>query len=191
MDQSYYFKNAAWVGKAERTEKTFSVLRGRFNVCSIKRVTLNVLGLGFFKCYINGKCINPDTFLPLSSDFEATCDFARRAGFLMIHVFPYSKRRGTVAAEMKGQIPESVKHERVKVLTGISREIRSRILDEKIANGSPIEVLFETCRDGFAHGHTSDFIEVRVKTDKNLHGLFRSVSLISHDGDVCEGRIID
>ena len=74
MDQSYYFKNAAWVGKSERTEKTFSVLRGRFHVCSIKRVTLNVLGLGFFKCYINGKCINPDTFLPLSSDFEATCD---------------------------------------------------------------------------------------------------------------------
>lgn len=32
------------------------------------------MGLGFFKCYINGKCINPDTFLPLSSDFEPTCD---------------------------------------------------------------------------------------------------------------------
>lgn len=74
MDKSYYFKNAAWVGKAERTATTFSVLRGLFNVCTIKRVTLNVLGLGFFKCYINGKCINPDTFLPLSSDFEATCD---------------------------------------------------------------------------------------------------------------------
>ena len=74
MDKSYFFKNAVWVGKADRTAKTFSVLRGRFNVCSIKRVTLNVLGLGFFKCYINGKCINPDTFLPLSSDFEATCD---------------------------------------------------------------------------------------------------------------------
>ncbi len=124
-------------------------------------------------------------------DFEATCDFARRAGFLMIHVFPYSKRRGTVAAEMKGQIPESVKHERVRVLTEISREIRARILDEKIAEGRPVEVLFETCRDGFAHGHTADFIEVRVETDKKLHGLFRSVTLISHDGDVCEGKIID
>ena len=74
MEKSYFFRNAAWVGKAERTAKTFSVLRGRFNVNSIKKVTLNVLGLGFFKCYINGKCINPDTFLPLSSDFEATCD---------------------------------------------------------------------------------------------------------------------
>ena len=74
MKQSYFFKNAAWVGKAERTAETFSVLRGSFHVNSIKKVTLNVLGLGFFKCYINGKCINPDTFLPLSSDFEATCD---------------------------------------------------------------------------------------------------------------------
>ena len=74
MDQSHFFKNAAWVGKAERTAKTFSVLRGYFHVTSIKKITLNVLGLGFFKCYVNGKCINPDTFLPLSSDFEPTCD---------------------------------------------------------------------------------------------------------------------
>ena len=74
MEKSHFFKNAAWVGKAERTPKTFSVLRGSFDLQSVKRVTLNALGLGFFKCYINGKCINPDTFLPLSSDFEATCD---------------------------------------------------------------------------------------------------------------------
>ena len=74
MEKSHYFKNAAWVGKAERTRETFSVLRGRFHVDTVRKVTLNILGLGFFKCYINGKCVNPDTFLPLSSDYEATCD---------------------------------------------------------------------------------------------------------------------
>ena len=74
MDRSFFFKNAVWVGRADRSVDTFTVLRGRFTVSEIKRVTLNVLGLGFFKCYINGKCINPDTFLPLSSDFEASCD---------------------------------------------------------------------------------------------------------------------
>ncbi|MBQ7302787.1 MAG: family 78 glycoside hydrolase catalytic domain [Clostridia bacterium] len=74
MDKSFFFGDAAWVGKAERTEKTFTVLRGRFDIDTPKKVTLNVLGLGFFKCYINGVCINPDTFLPLSSDFEASCD---------------------------------------------------------------------------------------------------------------------
>ena len=74
MTRSNFFRNAAWVGKATRDRNTFTVLRGRFTAESARKVTLNVLGLGFFKCYINGACINPDTFLPLSSDFEAGAD---------------------------------------------------------------------------------------------------------------------
>ena len=74
MTQSFFFQNAKWVGARERTATTFSVLRGRFSVKPEEKVSLNVLGLGFFKCYINGTCINPDTFLPLSSDYEASCD---------------------------------------------------------------------------------------------------------------------
>ena len=74
MEKSYFFKHAAWVGKAERDPQTLSVLRGHFNVHDIEKVTLNVLGLGLFKCYINGTCVNPDTFLPLASDYEASCD---------------------------------------------------------------------------------------------------------------------
>ncbi len=74
MTQECFFKNAKWVGAENRSPKTFSVLRGYFNIDFVKKVNLNILGLGFFKCYINGKCINPDTFLPLSSDFENTCD---------------------------------------------------------------------------------------------------------------------
>lgn len=74
MTQEHFFGNAKWVGAPERTAASFSVLRGRFSIKSTDKVTLNVLGLGFFKCYINGVCINPDTFLPLSSDYEASCD---------------------------------------------------------------------------------------------------------------------
>ena len=74
MEKSFFFKNAVWVGKKVRDEKTFTVIRGRFTISEIKKVTINVLGLGFFKCYINGICINPDTFLPLSSDYEPSCD---------------------------------------------------------------------------------------------------------------------
>lgn len=74
MTQEYYFGSAKWVGASERTANTFSVLRGRFNAKAGERVSLNILGLGFFKCYINGVCINPDTFLPLSSDYEAGAD---------------------------------------------------------------------------------------------------------------------
>lgn len=74
MKQEFYFRNAKWVGAPERTASTFSVLRGRFTLDEVGEVSLNILGLGFFKCYVNGVCINPDTFLPLSSDYEASCD---------------------------------------------------------------------------------------------------------------------
>ena len=71
MQQMHFFPNARWVGAAERTATTFSVLRGSFDGDGVTKATLNVLGLGFFKCYINGTCIDPDTFLPLSSEYEA------------------------------------------------------------------------------------------------------------------------
>ena len=74
MNQQYFFRNAKWIGVENRTAESFSVIRGYFDLDKIKKVTLNILGLGFFKCYINGVCINPDTFLPLSSDFEAGSD---------------------------------------------------------------------------------------------------------------------
>lgn len=74
MKQEYYFGNAKWIGASERTKDTFSVIRGHFFIKEKGKATLNILGLGFFKCYINGALINPDTFLPLSSDFEGSCD---------------------------------------------------------------------------------------------------------------------
>ena len=64
MTRSHFFRDAAWVGKAQRTRDTFTVLRGYFTAESARKVTLNVLGLGFFKCYINGICINPFTSFP-------------------------------------------------------------------------------------------------------------------------------
>ena len=123
-------------------------------------------------------------------DFKATCQFAKDAEFLMIHVFPYSKRKGTLAAEMHDQIAESIKKERVHILTEISKEIRCRLLDKKIKENHAVEVLFETFADGYVYGHTPDFIEVKVISESPMHGELSRVRLISHDGNVCEGEIV-
>lgn len=74
MQQEHYFGGARWVGAPERTATDFAILRGHFHLEGDETVTLRALGLGFFHCYINGHCLNPDTFLPLSSDYEASCD---------------------------------------------------------------------------------------------------------------------
>ena len=108
----------------------------------------------------------------------------------MVHVFPYSKRRGTPAATMPYQIPEEIKKQRVHILSEISRETRRNILDREIAENSVTEVLFETYQDGYVYGHTSDFIEVKAKSDIAMHGELATVKLLSHNGDICDGEII-
>lgn len=72
MDQRSYFSGAVWVGAAPVDGKTpaFSVLRGHFEAKKGEKARLFILGLGFFRCRINGTLINPDSFLPLSTDYE-------------------------------------------------------------------------------------------------------------------------
>lgn len=82
MKQQEIFKDAIWVCAAPDYEKVdtskvpyFPVLRGKFTVSGVKSAKLYVLGLGFFHCYINGKRVGDDLFLPLSSDYEPRRDF--------------------------------------------------------------------------------------------------------------------
>ena len=123
-------------------------------------------------------------------DFEASCDFVRKAGFLMVHAFPYSKRKGTPAAAMKEQIPEDVKKQRVHTLCEICREVRSEILDGIVSEHRPIEVLFESFDGEYVSGHTSDFVEVKVKSQSGMHGVLARVLPVSHDGEACIGELI-
>ncbi len=111
-------------------------------------------------------------------EFAATLEFARRARFLHIHVFPYSRRAGTPAATMPGQVSEAVKHERVAALSRVSEESCAAILDGVLASGQLLSVLPETHGEGYFLGHTPHFLEVRVLTD----------GLVS-DGELPDGEL--
>jgi threonylcarbamoyladenosine tRNA methylthiotransferase MtaB len=65
-------------------------------------------------------------------DFQKTLDFAKEISFSKIHVFPYSKREGTPAADMPEQVPEVVKSERAKVLRELSDELRKLEFKKRI-----------------------------------------------------------
>lgn len=123
--------------------------------------------------------------------FAETVEFAKQAGFLMMHVFPYSKRSGTPAAEMDGQLDGAVKKDRVARLTAVGKEIRCGILDRAIHETKSSTVLFETFKDGFVYGHTDNFLEVRARHDTPIHSEFRNVKFISHDGEIIDAEITD
>ena len=117
-------------------------------------------------------------------EFAESADFARKAGFLHIHVFPYSKRSGTPAATMKDQVPEAVKRERVAILSRISEETCAAILEGVLASLRPMTILPETRGDGFVMGHTPEFLEVKILTSCPLPQEEITVTPIRREGEI-------
>ena len=124
-------------------------------------------------------------------DFKETLEFAKRANFLMIHVFPYSARKGTPAATMDGQIPTEIKKARSAALIELERSIRQAEFDRILKEEKTHSVLFESFENGLAYGHTKDFLEVCVKSDKPLHSEILTVKLKSHNGETFFANILD
>ena len=102
--------------------------------------------------------------------FAETCDFLEnRIRPAFIHIFPYSRRKGTRADLMKNQIQDSVKTERVRILEGLSERLHSEfVLSNK---GVPEKVLFESSdKDGKMFGYTGNYIRVERPFDPALTG---------------------
>ena len=113
----------------------------------------------------------------------------RHARFLNVHVFPYSKRQGTPAATMPDQVSTEKKNRRLHILTDAVREIRKELLQEAVANTPTVTVLFESMENGQVFGHTANFIEVAVPSDRPLHGELCEVSLLRADDTRCYGEL--
>jgi threonylcarbamoyladenosine tRNA methylthiotransferase MtaB len=116
------------------------------------------------------------------ADFAETLSFAREAAFLSMHVFAYSRRAGTVAASLPGQIPTAVKKERSAALIALGAELHRERLERALE--SPLrEVLFESFEDGMAIGHTDTFLEVAAPSPVPLHSVPGRVRLLRAQGD--------
>ena len=120
-------------------------------------------------------------------DFALTVDFAKKAKFLMIHVFPYSERRGTVAATLPGRVPEEIRHKRVHELSAVQADIQKEILDTY--TNTAVDVLFETYSNGLAIGHTDTFVEVACPAPHALAAQTHTVYITGNDGKRCTGTL--
>lgn len=123
-------------------------------------------------------------------DFLDTMRFVSEAQLLDAHVFAYSKRDGTPAAEFEGQIPENVKKERSQRLICECAGVRDRILDRVVSLGEPLSCILESEKGGVYTAHSDSYIEIRVKTEKGLSGSMVSVKPISHENGVIIGKIL-
>ncbi len=97
--------------------------------------------------------------------FRETIAFVKKARFLDMHVFAYSRRPGTLADTYSDQVPEQIKSCRSRELIALGHEIQNEILDGIVNNAPEMRVLLETSHDGVWTGHSDEFCEVRVICD--------------------------
>ncbi len=108
-------------------------------------------------------------------EFQQTLAFLRRCAFSAMHIFPYSRRPGTPAAAMPGQVPNAEKEERAHRAAAAAAEMERAYLEQWV--GETLPVLFEEERDGLWRGYTTRYTEVRVASGENLHNQLRPVRL--------------
>ena len=123
-------------------------------------------------------------------DFEKTVEFFKEQRFLHLHLFPYSKRKGTEAEKMPNQVDECVKKARLHELSSLEKVLKKEMLDEFISQNSSVEVLFESFDGKYVVGHTPNFIEVKAEAKSSLSGEFKLVKPISHDGEYIYAEIL-
>ena len=121
--------------------------------------------------------------------FNKTIENIKEINFAQLHVFPYSPRKGTKAASMSNQIDPKIKKERVQILMNLSRKLNGAYI-EKYLN-KEIDILFETIdNDGYLYGHSTNYIKVRAKGNKELINQIKKVKIISFLDGQANGIIL-
>lgn len=122
-------------------------------------------------------------------DFQVTMDFAKECAFTKMHIFPYSKRKGTPAESMPNQVEEKVKAERATRLGVIDNELVQTSLANMV--GKTVSVLFEQPVD-VAHmeGLCSEYFRVIVPGTKELSNKICNVKITGTEADALIGEII-
>lgn len=116
-----------------------------------------------------------------------TLDFLKKAQFSDAHIFPYSRRPGTPADKMDGQIDRATKAKRSKQARAVVAETRSAFLESMI--GKTLPVLFETKEGECWQGHSDNYLEVRAEGE-NLRGTVHNVRIDAVSEGILVGNVI-
>ena len=110
--------------------------------------------------------------------FLETVSNIKKIGFTKLHVFPYSRRSGTVADKMDNQIDECIKKKRARILLDLSKELEINYMNKFI--GKTVSFIPEVIKDGYLIGHTGNYLNVKCKGDKLSHD---SIDVVLKDID--------
>jgi len=121
------------------------------------------------------------------TEFTQTLNFLKKCRFTSMHIFSYSKRPGTPAASMPGQISLAEKESRSHRATSVAEEMEQEYLQGFV--GSVLPVLFEEEKDGYWRGHAPNYVAV-LTAGENLHNQLANVRIEGIMGDSLIGELV-
>ena len=120
-------------------------------------------------------------------EFQTTYEFLKKIKFYKMHVFKYSPRKGTVAAKMPNQIDGNKKEKRSNLLIELSN--KNELAYNQAYLGKTVVVLLEDREKEYIKGHTTNYMVVKVKTEKELENTIQDVKIIKLDDMELIGEI--
>ena len=120
-------------------------------------------------------------------DFDKTLTFIKNSAFSNMHIFPFSPRPGTPAADMPNQVSKTIRRERARIISDAAAEMALDFRHSQI--GKTVQVLFEQKRDGLWIGYSENYIQVAVKTtvEKNT---IHPVKILSVESEHTFGELV-
>lgn len=120
-------------------------------------------------------------------DFNETIEFVKKVNFAGGHVFPFSRRNGTPATKMKGQLTKEEKHIRCKALISVFDSLEESYYKKHI--GSTLIVIPENYEDGILTGHTDNYLKVKFSGCEELLGKEVEVKIDKYENKILLGSI--
>lgn len=125
-------------------------------------------------------------------DFEITRKNLLSSGLTQIHTFPYSKRKGTIGAEMENQVPDDVKNSRATIIKEISKEKLNKFIEKNL--GKTLEVLIEKHPDKHSQnlkGMTRNYLTIQIPSDRtDLFNTLQMVKLVKFENGKIYGELV-
>jgi len=142
--------------------------------------------VNFIKEIMPDACIGVDVIVGFPEESEEhfldTYNFLNELDISYLHVFTYSERDNTEAAEMKNVVPKNVRTKRSKMLRGLSVKKRRAFYESQI--GSDRTVLFESeNKEGYIHGFTENYVKVKSPWNPELVNTLHNITLTNIDED--------
>ncbi len=146
---------------------------------------------GLLRQYLPGCGLTTDLIVGFPGetreDFEESLRFVTECGLGKVHVFPYSRRQGTRAASMPGQLSQAEKAARSQQAIRVCRALEQKDLEARV--GQTYDVLFEQQEDGWFTGHIPEYCLVKARGE-DLHNRVLPVKITGFEEETLIGEVL-